>query len=429
MLKSVLQAPIPWTPGITKCLAAGTAALLLRNVASGDAVSPPIGHLPHSHGSKVISCSDRKGESVRKILIVRSLLIGISVSIGLNVDTASAQEEPTQNFPYNGGNIISRLGYDGNYRSEAPLIETDDVFVQIIASPIVHFSDRLRFNTELRVETVTPPTEDRAFEDQGLFARILQLEYDVTDRLSVHAGKMTPSFALASFIIPGMYGNSYNKEIELIDRVGLGADYDFGDGQRGTHTLSFNAFFEDTSVFSESLGTNRGRTSIDDGGASNTEGLDSFALSLEGRDMPRFPGLTYKLGLLHQKRGIDGVADENGFSATVMQTLENSNGDEWNFIGEFAAFENFEGTDDDIIYASGGIVYRTGPWMAVLSGTWRPRYLADGGQFDDYSIQTSLEYDLGNGFSLAVAHEFNRDENLDNRQLGFRFSKVIELGK
>ncbi|MEM6539307.1 MAG: hypothetical protein AAF668_16460, partial [Pseudomonadota bacterium] len=112
-----------------------------------------------------------------------------------------------------------------------------------------------------------------------------------------------------------------------------------------------------------------------------------------------------------------------------MQTLKKSNGKSWSFIGEFAAFENFEGTNDDIIYASGGIVYGTGPWTAILSGTWRPRDLADGRRFDDYSVQTSLEYDLGNGFSLAVAHEFNRDENLDNRRLGLRFSKMIELGE
>ncbi|MEM0977152.1 MAG: hypothetical protein AAGJ34_06440 [Pseudomonadota bacterium] len=366
---------------------------------------------------------------MKRLSINLSCSIAVCAAVGLNVKSASAEEDIAQTFPHVGGNIISRLGYNGDYRSDAPLIEADDIFVQIIASPIVHFSSRLRFNTELRVETVTPPTEDRAFEDQGLFARILQLEYDVTDRLSVHAGKMTPSFARASFIIPGMYGNSYNKEIELIDRVGLGADYAFGNGQRGTHTLSFNTFFEDTSVFSESLGNNRGRTSIDDGGASNTEELDSFALSLEGRDMPRFPGLTYNLGLLYQERGVDGVADERGFSVTVLQTLENTKGGAWDFIGEFAAFDNFEGTNDDIIYASGGMVYREGPWMAILSGTWRPRYLADGGQFDDYSVQTSLEYALGNGFSLAVAHEFNRDENLDNRRLGFRFSKVIELGK
>ena len=342
---------------------------------------------------------------------------------------AVAQDRVTPNFPHVTGNIIIRFGYNGDYRADAPRAEANDVFLQVIASPVVHVSDRFRFNSELRIETVAPPSEDRAFQEQGLFARILQLEYDVTDRFSVHAGKMTPSFALASFVTPGMFGNSYSKEIELIDRVGFGGSYRFGDDRRGQHTVTFNTFFKDTSVFSESFGTGRGRTSIDDGGTSNTEGFDSFTLSLEGRDMDRFPGLTYKLGLIRQRRGVDGVADETGISASVVQTFDTSKGNSWSVIGELAAFDNFEGTADDIVYASAGLVYRTGPWTAVLSGTWRPRDLADGGDFDDYSVQTSIEYDLGKGYSVALAHEFNRDENLDNRRLGFRFSKVIELGR
>ncbi|MEM6889872.1 MAG: hypothetical protein AAGG57_11680 [Pseudomonadota bacterium] len=338
-----------------------------------------------------------------------------------------AQETFPPNYPQVSGNVITRLGYNGDYRSDAPLIEADDVFIQVIASPTFELSEQLRFNTELRVETVAPPTEDRAFEDQGLFARILRFEYDLTEQFSVHAGKMTPSFALASFVTPGMFGNSYSKEIELIDRVGFGGSYRFGGGGRGRHTLTFNTFFKDTSLFSESLGTNRGRTLIEDGGASNTEAFDSFTLSLEGRDIDRFPGVTYKLGLIHQGRGVDGVADENGISASVVQAIETVNGNNWSLIGEFAAFDNFEGTADDIVYASAGLVYQTGPWTAVLSGTWRPRDLADGRNFDDYTVQTSIEYDLGDGYSIAVAHEFSRDENLDNRRLGFRFSKVIDL--
>jgi len=320
---------------------------------------------------------------------------------------ASSDEAISQTFPRVTGDIITRLGYNGDYDADAPRVEADDVFLQVIANPVFHFSDRFRFNTELRVEAVVPPTDDRAFEDQGFFARFLQFEYDVTDQISVHAGKMTPSFALASFVTPGMFGNSYSKEIELIDRVGFGGSYTFGDDKRGHHTLTFNTFFEDTSVFSESFGSNRGRTSIDDGGASNTEGFDSFTLSLEGREMDRFPGLTYKLGLIHQGRGMDGVADETGISASLLQTFQTAKGNSWSFIGEFAALDNFEGTADNIVYASAGLVYQTGPWTAVLSGTWRPRNLANSSDFDDYSVQTSIEYDLGKGYSVALAHEFN----------------------
>ena len=100
----------------------------------------------------------------------------------------------------------------------------------------------------------------------------------------------------------------------------------------------------------------------------------------------------------------------------------------WTLIGEVGALENFEGTADDIGYASEGLVYNKGQWTAILSGTYRPRFVADDDDFDDYTIQTSIEFDLGKGFSLALAHEFNRDENADNKRLGFRFSKVIQLG-
>lgn len=339
-----------------------------------------------------------------------------------------SQESTDQAFPRISGNIISRLGYNGDYFSDEPLIEADDGFVQIIASPVVHFSENFRFISELRVETVNPPFEDRAFEDQGLFARILLAEYSISERLSVHAGKMTPSFALASLVTPGMFGNSYNREIELIDRVGFGGAYTFGGNGKGEHTLSFNTFFKDTSIFSESLGTNRGRNSVNDGGASNTEGFDSFAVSLKGSGLDQFPGLTYKLGYLHQARGVDGVADENGIAASFLQTFETAKGNNWTLIGEVAAFENFDGTADNIVYASAGLVFETGPWTAVLSGTHRPRFLEGGADFDDFTLQTSLEYDFGNGVSVAIAHEFNRDENADNRRLGFRLSKVIELG-
>ncbi|MEL6208169.1 MAG: hypothetical protein AAFR47_23130, partial [Pseudomonadota bacterium] len=324
--------------------------------------------------------------------------------------------------------IIFRLGYNNDYESDPPLIEAQDVFLDMIASPVFHFSERLRFISEVRIETINPPTDDRVFEDEGLFARILLLEYDVTDRFSVHAGKMTPSFALASFVIPGMFGNSYNREIELIDQVGIGGTYTFGGGDRGRHSLTFNTFFEDTSITSESLGNNRGRTTLEDGGASNTEGFDSFALSLEGDAMERFPGLTYKLGYVHRAKGVDGVADENGISATLMQTFDTADGENWTIVGEIAALENFEGTADDVVYASAGVTYRKDRWMGILSGTYRPRYVADGDDFDDdYTVQVHVEYDLGRGWSAAIGHEFNRDQGADNRTLGLRLSKTIDL--
>lgn len=122
---------------------------------------------------------------------------------------------------------------------------------------------------------------------------------------------------------------------------------------------------------------------------------------------------------------MDGVADESGISASAVQTFHTATGNSWGLIGEVAVFNNFWGTADNILYASAGVVYDTGPWTAVLSGTWRPRDLADGREYNDYSVQTSIEYDLGESYSVALAHELNRDENLKNG--GWAFGSQRQL--
>ena len=174
---------------------------------------------------------------------------------------ALSQEKETASYPRVTGDIIIRLGYNGDYDSDPPLVEADDTFIDVIASPVFHFSERFRFITETRVETIMPPDTDRVFEDEGYFSRILLAEYSITDRLSVHAGKMTPSFALASFVTPGMYGNSYNRGIGLIERVGGGVAYLFHDRQAWQHKLTLDVLFVESTGCSESLTYHRCRQS------------------------------------------------------------------------------------------------------------------------------------------------------------------------
>ncbi|MEO1148621.1 MAG: hypothetical protein AAFY26_23880 [Cyanobacteria bacterium J06638_22] len=121
---------------------------------------------------------------------------------------AQADVTDAETYPRIDGNVIARLGYDAAYDAEPPRIESNDLFVQIIASPEIHLTDRFSINAEIRLETIRPPTGDRYFEDHGLFVRSLYAEYAVGDRLSRQAGKFTPSFAFASVVTPGMYGNT-----------------------------------------------------------------------------------------------------------------------------------------------------------------------------------------------------------------------------
>lgn len=331
-------------------------------------------------------------------------------------------------YPRISGNVIFRLGYDGVYEAQNPLIESNDSFGIMIASPELNFANGFSLNSEIRFETVSPPLEDRFFEGEGLFVRKLFANYDINDRLSVQVGKFTPSFALASFEIIGMYGNNYNKEIELIDRIGLGTEYMFDAGSSGQHKFSASAFFDDTSFLSDSLGSSRGMNSLEDGGASNTESLSSFTLSVEGSKIVPLPGLTYKIGFVHQAKGLDGVSDENGLALAAKRSYQINSDQSLTWVAEVAPIWSFEGTGDDIVYSSAGLIHKSGNWTSVLSGTYRRRDLASGEVFDDYSIQTSLEYDFGDGLSLGLAHEFLRDENIRSQRIGMRLSRKIELG-
>ncbi|MEM1293782.1 MAG: hypothetical protein AAGH89_00360 [Verrucomicrobiota bacterium] len=352
---------------------------------------------------------------------IASALAACSVE-GQNLDSND------KSYPRSSGNVIFRLGYNGFYDSDAPRIETNDIFLQMIASPELSLTKRLSIRSEFRIEDLRPPMGDRFFEDEGFFVRSLYLQHSVGERLAFHAGKFTPSYALASLVTPGMYGNDYNKEIELIERVGFGGSYTYDSGSSGKHKLSVSTFFDDTSFLSDSLGSSptRGPKRLSDGGASNTESFESFTVSLEGTEMSGLPGLTYKFGVVHEAKGEGDISDETGLAAAAMQTFQFGNGRSLTLMGEFAPLWNFEGSADDIIYSSAGVVYQSGRWTFIVSGTHRWRDLATGGSLDDYSLQTSVEYDLRNDFALAFAHEFTRDQNVNANRIGFRFVKVFD---
>ena len=139
---------------------------------------------------------------------------------------AEQAEEPTnlvfEPIDLEGDMILRALAFDLTYDMDSPRVEAFDLFAEIVASPEFILTDKLLLHTELRMENITRAEEDRYFEALGVFVRQLYLKYTAPDRLDVIAGKHSPTFAVASLIVPGMYGNSYNKDIELIERIGGG---------------------------------------------------------------------------------------------------------------------------------------------------------------------------------------------------------------
>ena len=134
--------------------------------------------------------------------------------------------------------------------------------------------------------------ETRIFGDMGIFTRRLYLSYEhslggigpASLVARVFAGKFTLAFGRAWDIAPGIYGDFFSSDTyEYDQRVGFGGALDVRGGVFGDQTLQASVFFLDTSALSNSLVTPRGRNRLSDGGVSNTERLNSFALSWTGK--------------------------------------------------------------------------------------------------------------------------------------------------
>ncbi|MEM9025868.1 MAG: hypothetical protein AAGB06_02915 [Verrucomicrobiota bacterium] len=355
----------------------------------------------------------------------------------LAVSTVSAiraeQAEESANLVFEpidleGDMILRALAFDLTYDMESPRAEAFDLFAEIVASPEFILTDKLLLHTELRMENITRAEEDRYFEALGFFVRQLYLKYKATDRLDVIAGKHSPTFAVASLIVPGMYGNSYNKDIELIERIGGGLEYTVDSGAYGTHIYKAYTFFKDISVLAKSLGEERTRIRNSDGGASNTESFDSFSFSIEGMNIARLPDLRYKLGTVYQSGGVGDPGDEKGVSLTVTQDYFLKNQSNVLLIGEVARMWEYEATLDDAFYATAAVFYNTASWTAGISGTYRYREDVDLGEtYDDYSIQLMIKYNLTSDWFIEFAQEFNRDENLRGNQFGMRLVRLFDF--
>lgn len=332
------------------------------------------------------------------------------------------------NSPRIGGVASFRYSISQSYDSEEPRVDAFETFPGLLANPEFYATDHLTFYGEIRAETIKPATDDRVWEDVGLFVRSLYGVYDFGST-KLTFGKFTPSFAVASLVTPGIFGNSYSKDYELIERLGFEVSHEFAAGDAGTYSLNASTFFKDTSFLSDSALASRGQLDVSDGGAGNTEDFSSFALSFSGREISALPGLFFQLGVLHQEAGEGDFGDERGIAFAITQEVKLTERDNLLLIGEVAHFENFEGTADDIEYYNLGVSYLRGPWNFVMSGTSRQRELSAGGEFDDYSIQLNATYDFGNGWIVGLANETSVFNDVRGNQLALRIGRNIPLGR
>ena len=299
-------------------------------------------------------------------------------------------------------------------------LDADAGDVSVIAAKVEYgaqfeFGEGWTVETALTFEPVEDSEGDSVFENQGLFAEELKLHY-AGDTFSVYAGKFNPVFSSAAGLAPGLYGAEIGEAYETTEKVGFGGDIKLP--VEGEHVLSAAVFTADRSFLSESIGTQRPAVELADGGPGNTEGLESYAISLDGQ---LTNGVGYSLGYRSLAAAQPGDEVETGLVGGVSYSFGTEDGIATDTFAEVASFDNADGVADAqrTFYTAG---------LTVTRAEWHAAAIVSGSNDNDVAGGADLnrfELSLGRDFGPAVLDagvQFIEEDGERSTLFGLRLS-------
>jgi hypothetical protein len=288
--------------------------------------------------------------------------------------------------------------------------EIRDTYAIITATGTYTFGSGVEIFSTLTAESITDATDDRAFEDLGLYVEELGVSFGIGEATTISLGKLHPVFGTAWDDAAGFFGGTLAEDYELAEQIGVLADIEL----QGAGTLSFGVFYADDTGLSRSWGEDRGRNDASAGGAGNTGEFDNFAIQWAHE----VQGTRFHIGARQLSASAGDVDDEQGFVVGAGHSFQGG----LDIFAELASFSNFGGGADDATFATLNAAYAIG--NLTLSGTLAQRDLDTSGQTDLYSI--AAEYELQNGMTLGGALAFQDDSGVEDTILGLNL--IIPLG-
>ncbi|MBH32318.1 MAG: hypothetical protein CMD90_01565 [Gammaproteobacteria bacterium] len=275
----------------------------------------------------------------------------------------------------------------------------------------------------------TADGNSRVFEDHPLIVESLTLTYSHED-FSAYIGKFNPKVGLNYHTFPGLYSYSMIEEYKIAERIGVGLNYSVNLEDFGTHKLDISSFFADTTFLSDALLDQRGHTSKEDGGLANTEDLDSYAISLGGKDFYSLDNniaerLFYKLGYALQKKGTNNDNDETRYSISLGYKENFTSKINTTLIFEHMEINHYSGeAGHDRSYFTSSMGLKLYPWSFATTYTFVDNDAEEADEGADGKIlQISVGYSISS--SVDVNFGFKRaDEELEVTErfgLGLRY--------
>ena len=303
-----------------------------------------------------------------------------------------------------GARLLVTLQSDQTLNSSGGVKPFNNTYSEPELESFVNFGKHFALNSLVKMEQVRSVSESSAFRAEGAY--IEQLYAVATfNPVEIYGGKIHPRFAKGWDVTPGLYGTDFDEDYELTEKIGVGGAVTAN--FFGTHTLSVESFFNDTTFLSNSLFSRPSINDSDvlrpgharhtDGGAGNTETLDNFDVVLEGADLPHLKGVTYNLGWSRQKHGTSEEKNENAYVAGLAWEYALTEAIKIIPMFEYAHVSNQGGADISVDYVTFAIGADLGQgWSASAHATIRP--VEDHAANDDYTdhlVGFSVGYDLG----------------------------------
>jgi len=334
----------------------------------------------------------------------------------LVVGSASAQEADAEpGYPRLSVTVPIEIESDNTVDATDSAAELSDTYTTTEAEIALEYAEGSGAFALLVLEPLIDPEDDRFFEDIGLYAEELYLRHDFGP-LAVIGGKFDPDFGVAWDAAPGIYGVDFAEDYELTERIGFGVEVPFALAG-GEHLFSASTYFADTTALSDSALFRRGQTDRSDGGVSNTESFESFAVAVSGE----IDALGYNVGLRYQERGRGDADDELGGVLGLTYAVALGEG-ELGLLGEVALFDGYQGATDDATYGTFGASYGLGPWSGSAVYAFRD---VDNATTDHLATAT-LDYTFDAGVTASVAYRYGDEGGVESHTIGFLLA--YELG-
>jgi hypothetical protein len=290
---------------------------------------------------------------------------------------------PIKYKPHKGGkkslsnDLVFDLGFNDNYQTTDSKAQFKETIARARFYSKYQFTENLSLNSEIDLAPFYKTDEtnrrnatahgggDRSFEDEGIFARQLNLQYN-NKKYSLIAGKFNLNYGKAWNWNRGIWSYELANNYRQTDKIGFGGIYRAGDAKKtGQYNFGLSFFKNDRKYLNNALITRDDQTTKSNAKAGDEDLMQSFLASMDVNfDFGEKEKLTYHFAYINMAVNRNAsalprnkIADQKGYVASMNYIYPVAQNYDIDALIEYNNFKNIDGNSDNgENYLTGSVV-------------------------------------------------------------------------